>query len=400
MVDEFLSSSTSVNIKYGFQAFAAELFRQTNRLFFAHFANDSLYTSLPPLLPVLAAHYGLSTAALGLIPAVYMMTASFLQIIVGHFHDRKNLGLLVPLGLVMGGVAVASIGFVGNYWLFLVLAFVGGVGSALFHPIATALSSIASKRSSSISFFMTGGDLGLAAGSFISTAAIAFFGLNGTAALLFLPIAAAIVTIKVVKTHSNPQPLTKPEPLTNVVKLLSKIISVSFLRASANLTIMTYLPLYLASKGQSLTYSGGVLTTTILAGAFGMISAGFLGDRIGKINTVKIFLIIAAVLIPVAVLSPVEFAWLTFPLIGFSLFASHPVLVAVSHDLSPSRLGMASALIYGFTFGVANIAVPFIGLGIDAFSYQSTFLTLAALPLTAAALIATVKLPPEKRTIN
>lgn len=329
-----------------------------------------------------------------------MMTASFLQIVVGHLHDRKNLRFLVPLGLVMGGVAVASIGFVGNYWLFLLLAFVGGVGSAFFHPIATALSSLASKRSSSVSFFMTGGDLGLAAGSFISTAAVASFGLNGTAALVVLPIAAAVVTMNIVRTHSSPQPLTQPEPLKNVVKLLSKIISASFLRALANLTLLTYLPLYLASQGQSLAYAGGVLTTTILAGALGMISAGFLGDKIGKINTVRIFLTLGAGLIPVAVLSPAEFAMLTFPLIGFSLFASHPVLVAVSHDLSPSRLGMASALIYGFTFGAANLVVPFIGAAIDVFGYQPSFLTLAALPVAAAALISTVRIPAEKRTIN
>ncbi|MCS7137413.1 MAG: hypothetical protein NZ941_03480, partial [Candidatus Caldarchaeum sp.] len=81
---------------------------RTKVLFFGHMANDSLYTSLPPLLPVLALQYSQSAATLGLIPAAYLMTASFLQIGVGYLHDKKRLTILMPVGLLLGGLSVAS----------------------------------------------------------------------------------------------------------------------------------------------------------------------------------------------------------------------------------------------------------------------------------------------------
>ncbi|MCS6784197.1 MAG: MFS transporter, partial [Candidatus Caldarchaeum sp.] len=75
------------------------------------------------------------------------------------------------------------------------------------------------------------------------------------------------------------------------------------------------------------------------------------------------------------------YALLTFPLIGVGLFGAHPILVALSHDIMPKNLGMASALMYGFTFGVANLAVPFVGAAADSFGYDPVFIMLALFPL-------------------
>lgn len=373
---------------------------KTRLLFFGHLANDSLYTSLPPLLPILALHHNLSTASLGLIPAAYLMTASFMQVGVGYLHDRKNLNILMPVGLLLGGFTIASIGFTDSYFLILFLAFLGGIGSALFHPIATSLSSISARRSTSVSFFMTGGDLGLAAGSFICSAAVAVMGLKGTAFLAVLPLAAATLLLLSLRQTPSPVKTADNKYARSDVKKLLTALTASFLRATTNVALITYLPLYLSSKGFGIPFAGGILTVMILAGAVGMISAGFLGDKIGKKQTAQAYLLFSAALIPVAVSTSAEYALLTFPLIGVGLFGAHPILVALSHDIMPKNLGMASALMYGFTFGVANLAVPFVGAAADSFGYDPVFIMLALFPLAGALVVSKISPPVQKSTIN
>lgn len=372
---------------------------RTKVLFFGHMANDSLYTSLPPLLPVLALQYSQSAATLGLIPAAYLMTASFLQIGVGYLHDKKRLTILMPVGLLLGGLSVASIGFAGNYSLIVFLAFLGGVGSAFFHPIATALSSVSSRRSTSVSFFMTGGDLGLALGSFICSVAVTVLGLSGTALLFILPFIASMLSLQTLK-HESIAPPSESRSTKNDLKALSMALTASFLRATTNVVLLTYLPLYLSTKGVAVPLAGGVLTIMILAGAAGMISAGFFGDRLGKINTVRALLVSSAVFIPFAVLASPEHALLAFPLVGFGLYGAHPLLVAISHDIMPKNLGMASALMYGFTFGVANLFVPVAGLAVDFSSYETVFLALTCLPVTATFIVSKIRLPVSKHTLK
>ncbi|MEM1945091.1 MAG: MFS transporter, partial [Nitrososphaerota archaeon] len=163
-----------------------------------HLANDSLYSSLPPLLPLLVAAYGLSTALVGAVPAIYMVVASFLQPIFGQIYDRRHVNWLMSLGLLMGGLSIMSIGYVGSYSAILAAATVGGLGSALFHPVATSLSSSEAGhgRASNVSLFMLGGNLGLAIGPLIIVSTVGTFSIRGTfAAVLFPAVAAAAAPV-------------------------------------------------------------------------------------------------------------------------------------------------------------------------------------------------------------
>lgn len=350
-------------------------------LFFSHLANDTLYTSLPPLLPLLAAQQRIPVAALAMIPTVYTMTASFLQIAVGFFFDKRPKTILMPVGLLLGGFAVSVIGFVENYLLILLLAFLGGLGSALFHPPATSMSSLSEKRSSSISLFMAGGDVGLAVGSLLATAAYAYIGAKGSWVLIILPACAASLLLFGLR-HSSGDDASSPEKPD--VKRLSPALTAAVLRAVVALSFITFIPLYLTASGIGLTVAGTVLTVMILGGAVGMISAGLIAEKIGKKKTVSLFLVLTGLWIPVAVLTPPQLTYLSYGVLGFFIFAAHPVLVAYAHDLMPQNLGAASALMYGLTFGLAHLIVPLIGAAVDVYGYQTVLLSLALLPLFAA----------------
>ncbi len=352
-----------------------------------HLANDSLYSSLPPLLPILIASYGLSTALVGVLPALYMVVASFLQPVFGQIYDKRNLTWLMPLGLVMGGAAIASTGYVGSYPAILMAAALGGVGSALFHPVATSLSSRPSSygRASSVSLFMLGGNLGLSLGPLIIVSAVTIFSIQGTFIALVLPLIAAAMLFQM-RGHVGSVGKESVKGGRVDRRALLLVLLASVLRGTATITLITYLPLYLTWLGQPLGMGGLMLSTMLLAGGAGMVVAGLLADRLGRIYVASAILLISAPLLLVFTLAPIQVMFILAALMGFTLMAAHPILVVIAHELLPGRTGLASALIYGVAFGISNIATPFIGLAIDLIGFQTTFETLTILPALAGIL--------------
>ncbi|MEM4346414.1 MAG: MFS transporter [Candidatus Caldarchaeum sp.] len=372
---------------------------RTAKLFMSHMANDMLYSALPPLLPVLAMHHNLSIAALGLIPAVYMITASFLQVATGYIYDRRQVYAFMPAGLLIGGFAVAAVGFVEDYLLIYVLALLGGVGSALYHPVATSASSVSGKRSLSVSLFMTGGDLGLALGSLVCSLAVAAIGLRGTSLLLVLPVLTALLLTRVQFQHQAVRRQELGAAVRAVgLRYIYILVAAAMLRGVTVMSMITYLPLYLASQGYALAQAGGGLTLMLLAGAVGMVSAGVMASRMGKRRVVMMLLLSSTLFAYLTAITPPQYVLVPVSLFGLVALAAHPLLVAISHDMLPNNLGFASALIYGFTFGMVNVVVPMIGLAMDVYGYAPVFTVVSFLPLVSAALVS--RLPASKVSLS
>ncbi|MEM2238038.1 MAG: MFS transporter [Candidatus Caldarchaeum sp.] len=358
----------------------------------SHMSNDMLYTALPPLLPLLAQQHNLSTAALGLIPAAYMISASFLQIAVGAFYDRKQAVVMMPLGLAAGGFAIASIGFLPTYWAIFSAAVLGGVGSAFFHPIATSLSSASHKRSMTVSVFMIGGDIGLALGSLVCSLAVSAMGLNGTLLLLFPPLAMAIASSRIKNEKVNNTVQKMGDALSAGLKHLFMLLAAAILRGVAITSLITYLPLYLASRGYAVVHAGSLLTVMLIAGAGGMLSSGLLSVKFGKTRVAAIYLLFSGILLLALVFTPTTYIIISLSLLGFVILAVQPLLVAASHDLLPNNVGMASALMYGVTLGLANLTVPPVGVLIDFLGYNTVFTFLSVLPFAAALLASRINM--------
>src|SRR3546814_5401337 len=78
--------------------------------------------------------YGLSFLQLGVIMTVASVSTGLAQTPVGFLVDRIGARSLLIGGLALYAVATAGFGLTGNYWLMLVLAALGGLGNAVFHP--------------------------------------------------------------------------------------------------------------------------------------------------------------------------------------------------------------------------------------------------------------------------
>ncbi|MEM1944674.1 MAG: MFS transporter, partial [Nitrososphaerota archaeon] len=169
-------------------------------------------------------------------------------------------------------------------------------------------------------------------------------------------------------------------------RALALVLLASVLRGTATITLITYMPLYLTRSGLSLGAGGLVLSTMLLAGGAGMVFSGWLADRINRTLVSSAILLTSAPVLLYFPVAPPELAWILAAVMGFTLIAAHPVLVVIAHELLPGRTGLASALIYGVAFGVANLTLPISGLAIDVLGFQKTLQTLPILPAAAGVL--------------
>ncbi len=114
-----------------------------------------------------------------------------------------------------------------------------------------------------------------------------------------------------------------------------------------------------------------------------MLISGKLSDRFGKVR-VLIFVLIAGplLMIPAAFIS--GGASILLYIIGTSVInSSMPITAAVAQEQVPNSRGMASSIVMGLSWGLANLLTGPLGKIGDIFGITSTMLVIAALPLLA-----------------
>ena len=105
----------------------------------AHVLHDGYTDLLYVLLPLWQAEFGLGYAEIGLLRALYVGSMAGFQLPAGMIAERLGGPLILGLGTALAGigylVAGASVGFA----MLVVALVLGGLGSAVQHPIAANL---------------------------------------------------------------------------------------------------------------------------------------------------------------------------------------------------------------------------------------------------------------------
>jgi FSR family fosmidomycin resistance protein-like MFS transporter len=157
-------------------------------------------------------------------------------------------------------------------------------------------------------------------------------------------------------------------PLTGI------IISRAFLVG----TLAAYLPTYIVSSGKSLWMGGISLAALELAGIVGILLGGTLSDRIGRRPVLFTTMPISSFLM-LSILYASN--WMLLPLLillGLSVFAFSPVIMAVVHDHCGKNLGAANGLYMMISFLSTATVVMFVGWLSDMLGISSAF-TISAL---------------------
>lgn len=364
----------------------------------SHCLNDSLQSVISAVYPLFKEDLGLSFAQIGLITLVYQLSASVFQPLTGLFFDKRPSAWSLPIGMSFTLVGLLNLAFANTLpWVLFSVALVG-VGSSVFHPEASRLTSLASggKRGLAQSLFQVGGNLGGSLGPLLAAVFVAPYGRRHIALFSILAFIAIMVMIPVghwykgllsrlkktdegiPKKHVE-MPLSLRETVFSISILLVLIFSKYIYMASLN----SYYTFYLIQKfGVSVQDSQLLLFVFLIATAIGTLVGGPIGDRVGRKYVIWASILGAA---PFSLVMPhVDSLFLTALLsfcVGLTLSSAFPAILVYAQELLPYKLGLISGLFFGFAFGVAGIASAVLGNLADRYGIEAVYHVCAYMPL-------------------
>ena len=380
------------------QATTGITFRILVALSICHCLNDTLQSVISAVYPLFKEDLGLSFAQIGLITLVYQSAASVCQPLTGLFFDKWPSAWSLPTGMSFTLVGLLSLAFANTLPLVLCSVALVGIGSSVFHPEASRLTSLASggKRGLAQSLFQVGGNLGGSLGPLLAAVFVAPYGRRHIALFTILAFTAIMVMIPVghwyksfllrlrkaegetLKT-SVCRPLPMGKTVFSIAILLILIFSNYIYMASLN----SYYTFYLIHKfGVSVQASQLYLFVFLIATAIGTLLGGPIGDRVGRKYVIWASILGAA---PFTLIMPhVENLYLTTILsfcVGLTLSSAFPAILVYAQELLPYKLGLISGLFFGFAFGVAGIASAVLGNMADRYGIEAVYNVCGYMPL-------------------
>jgi FSR family fosmidomycin resistance protein-like MFS transporter len=370
----------------------------------AHLVIDLYGPALPAIMSFLILVYGFSYFAAGLLVTVYNLVSSLAQPGIGWVHDRKGMQLPPGLSILVCGVFISLLGIAPGFGAMLAFCGIAALGHAAFHPVALSLTgreSTDANRGRVLSYFVVGGNLGFALGPLAAAAAIGVLGEEGILLMAIPAIAMAIalpLLLPPATRHLSPGPAGGDAPTACPISWTPVIILIAAasLRSMVIFGSIAFLPTYLAEGGLGLIAANTLLTVMLLVGVGGQVVGGAVSDRSGRKETILAGMVATAVFLAGFLLLPGASGLLSLMLFGFFLWSSFSVTLAISHELLPGNLGLASGLLLGLSMGAGGIGVALIGALGDAVGLGVALWSLLGITLLATLLFIVLPYPWQR----
>ncbi len=367
-----------------------------------HFSVDFYSGALATLQPLLVERYSLNLSQVGTLSGVFMLGSAVCQLFFGMISDRLPSRLFVVFGLLTAGIFLSSLGLARGYGELLMLALVGGMGVAAFHPLSTSQVTVNAgvRRGLVMSIFITSGMAGLSLGPTFFSFLAQRLGLDrlSLAALPAIVVAGFLFWSLPASLNSGHQ--DKPpfdwEPFRRQWKPLLLQYVLVVLRSVVHLGVAQFLTIYLyTQRGFTLGQASLWLTVFFTSSAVAAMIGGSIADRVGG-RKVVLFSMIASV--PFWALFLATTGWPSLVGLFFGaliLLLTNPVIIVMAQELVPTQAGTASALVMGFGWGMAGITfIPMIGWLADRVGLELVLWGVILLPL--AGFLLALKLPDHK----
>ena len=370
----------------------------------AHLVNDALTSMFPALLPMLADRLEIASTTAALMVAMFSISTSLPQPILGSFADRIGAPRAIAGGLVLSAALIAAIAFTTSAPMLAALLALGGIGSATVHPAGVALAGRVAKndRATAMGVFAAGGMIGAALGPIIVLALASSVGLR---ALAWLILPAAMMAAAVLRTTKSDQ--STREVAADVVGTsvwsaeMMQLTFVGMLAALPFMTLVNSMPLWLVEVHGLSAQSpiiGYALATFSGAAAVGGIAAGIAARKIARVVVIAATLLTAlpvVLLLLVSVPGSLTF-FFSLAIAGGALYAHMPLLLATAQERLPGRESAAGGMMIGVTW--AGSGLLYVGIGwLQEVAGFTRAITIAGLALIPAAAVAWQAMAPKPR---
>jgi FSR family fosmidomycin resistance protein-like MFS transporter len=355
----------------------------------AHMLNDLYSNYLPQMLPFLIVLYDDFTAThAAVIVAAFSITSSFTQPLFGYMMDRQGKRWLAYIGTLWMAAMLSVTGLVHNYLLLVILAASAGLGTAVFHPQASAMVNVLSmdRKAVLLSIFVAFGNFGFALGPLLLVPLFDAYGLKATVVTIIPGIIVAILLFLFAPRDqvSESAPPTLGAVLKSLkasAKELTAIIGVIAFRALAYTGLLTILPLYFKYKNLSNIQASHLITIMLAAGAIGGVTGGFISDYFGRKPLIIGSLVLATPLFFAFLRTDGVLSTVFLALAGASLLSSFSVTVVAAQEAIPENKALAAGLSMGFANGLGGLAVIMVGRIGDLFGLTAAVVFLFTLPI-------------------
>jgi MFS transporter, FSR family, fosmidomycin resistance protein len=383
----------------------------TQRKFWAvgigHFTNDVFMSITGMILTFLSASIlPMSLTQIGFIVSIQGLAGALGQPFFGWRADKTG-GRGIGgggLALVVGSFCLALFLAITtkNYYLMLIPFVFQGLGSSMTHPVGSLHSAEADELrvSSNVSYFFLMGQLGLALGPLLvgylldsasihalitsaangfglpslgssetSVAPIFFLALAAVPSILFMWIGIPAHRAAKKRIPKEGAPLSRRAAMIPFVVIAVMVL----LRALAQPSSVSFVPLLFAAKGWSATEYGLITSLYSLSSAITGVICGNLADRYDRRLIVLWTMLLAT---PAFFLLPTVDGWLAY-VVAFAAGGlsggSHSLIIVLAQELIPNSKGFASGSILGFIFAAGALGSLVIGFLADSFGLGMTF---------------------------
>ena len=342
-----------------------------------HFATDFSNGALPALLPFLDERFDLSYTQVGALIFVSALASSIIQPLFGLWSDRRGAVWLLPVGVALAGGGMALAAASPSYGLCLLLVTISGLGTAAYHPEGSKFAAYVSgaRRASGMSLFSIGGNLGVALGALSTAPLLLIFGRLGG---LLIAVPSLVVTVLLVVSMPYLRGFAPERRRTRELAGEDQPGALALLLGVVAIRSVGWFGL--------LTYGNNLLALMLFTGGVGTLVAGPLADRIGR----RPVLVGSLAATPVLTLIFVAFGGAVgaaaLALVGVCVVGTFGVTGVMSQEYLPSRIGLASGLVIGFSIGLGGIAALSLGALADAVDLEAAMYACAVVPVAAVVL--------------
>ena len=368
----------------------------------SHHIHD-LFTAFPAALnTVILESFSISNRLFGLLFVVQRIPTLF-NPFIGILADKVRIRYVMIFAPTVTSVAMSIMGNMNSYISLVVLVFISGIGSTLFHvPTPVMMKHVSgSKPGLGMGLYMFGGELARTIGPVVALGAVDIWGFDGMFRLIPAGLLSSLILFlrfRDVDLRKEFNKSTQEEGtyflvLKKFAPLFIIIASVTFVRGGMKSIFSYYLVSYLEYELGWMKFKAGLaLSVVYMAGTVGSLLAGLVSDIIGKRTTLLIISLITPALYWVFILNNQA----TLPMlgvIGFFLLSPTPVFLSIVNSLKSKHATFLNGIYMTSIFVMSALATMLTGMALD---FLDTGVTLRITAIVAFFAVPLVLLLPTK----
>lgn len=364
----------------------------------AHFVCDIYSGFLNPIMPFIASKLGFSMAIATVLMAITQICSNMLQPIFGFFADNIYKRFFIFWGLIFASLFIPLAPSAPNIYLLVIFMVLGSLGGSFFHPQSMGFVNFFSGKdcSNNMGIFISVGSLGFAFGPLLASIITQSIGLEKMVYTSILGLFLAFIMFNFVPKLSKTEKVEEKKDFFESFKeifankQMKLLMFLAMMKSLVTNSSCVLLPFLWKDMNYTPFYIGFALFLFVFCGSIG----SFLSPKVEKIfgsKPVIGFSLFAT--LPLMFLFALTyktmpiFSMCMFALIGFVTMLAQPVILVLSQKTLPQYKSIVSGFVNGFCWGIIALVMSGLGAIAQRYGIINVLVILTFIPAAASYMV-------------